>query len=169
LLPDEDDLPPRVTSGVPRELDQLPLDEDAPLDRDFRAASQDEAPGEGGRKKRRRRGSRGGRRRKTQLSDGRIDRAPVADAPADIEAIPGEEDDLPILREIGDALEPVTSDSDRAGPGGRSRRGKKRGGEKRPATGVDPDDEDLPVIPESAAHLDDPRQRDGSRGTTRRW
>src|SRR6185436_10348863 len=29
LLPDEDDLPPRVTSGVPRELDQLPLDEDA--------------------------------------------------------------------------------------------------------------------------------------------
>ncbi|MDZ4771673.1 MAG: Rne/Rng family ribonuclease [Planctomycetota bacterium] len=151
FLPDEDDLLPRAKVGVPRDLDQLPDEEDAPLDLD----AEPHADGMGGGKKRRRRGSRGGRRRKQQLSDGRIERPTRnVDLPAEIEAIPGEEDDLPILTEIGDALDPADSDSERGGserggPAGRSRRGKKRGGDKRPAAHVDADDEDLPVIPES--------------------
>ncbi len=144
LLPDEDDLPPRVTTGVPRELDQIPLDDDA--EAPLREAGPDD-----GRKKRRRRGSRGGRRRKAQLSEGRIERVAPVESPAEIEAIPGEEDDLPILTEIGDALEPIDHDAERAGTGGgRSRRNKKRGGDKRPAAAIDADDDDLPVIPESS-------------------
>jgi len=107
---------------------------------------------------------RGGRRRKQKLAEGRGTRARPTDAPAEIETIPGEEDDLPQLPELPDDAELIRADDSPAeaeseeGPSegrrGRSRRrrGDKRGdkrGEDRASTNEDSDDDEMPSIPES--------------------
>lgn len=173
LLPDEDDFVPRPNAAVPRELDALPefegRFEDEPQSEsdaggETPAFDRPNAPDDGTRKKRRRRGTRGGRRRKQQLSDGRIERAsPVvasahshsnAAQPAEVEAIPGEDDDLPALPELPLEAELLEIDSvqpARAGEGrGRSRR--KKRGEKNQVARVENDDdldEEMPAIPEA--------------------
>ncbi|MBL8857912.1 MAG: Rne/Rng family ribonuclease [Planctomycetes bacterium] len=166
---DEDDIiPVRAPGRVPRELDAFDEDgehagEKEGGDFDPEAAFDDgefaddgrtsEAPGvltPAGGKKRRRRGTRGGRGRKKQSTEARAVATP-SEAPADVETIPGEDDDLPFVAQPG-------SPGDRAGEQGRRSeprtegRGKKRGrrrGARGGASVEDFDDEGAPAVPES--------------------
>ena len=109
--------------GVPRELDAWVLDEGAGEEGaadegvhggDEGAAAEDDevvvaAPGEAeGDDKRRRRGARGGRRRRAKQQKQLVQRA-RDDAPAEVEILPGEPDDLPLLPELPDDAELIDS------------------------------------------------------------
>lgn len=160
--------PPR--GSVPREIDAL--DDDADLALDAVPADDGAQPAHDGEVstavddgKRRRRGNRGGRRRKTRAATGaRADSNPPGAGSSrpnpsrsggrsaqarnekavavEIESIPGEDDDLPLV----EIATPLAPESDARG--GRRRRGRGRG---REAQVADPEsDPDAPrVVPES--------------------
>jgi ribonuclease E len=85
-------------------------------------------------KKRRRRGGRGGRNRADKFA-GRGGPRTIAEpmAPVEVEAIPGEEDDLPLLPDLPLEAEILGAPADDRieAPGGRRSRRKKRGGKRR--------------------------------------
>lgn len=91
--------------------------------------------------KRRRRGSRGGRKRKKKDESA----SGAGEGPAVIEAIPGEEDDLPELPDLPDDAELVESGSSR------SKRGRKKSKRSRGKTKAKADEDDDPPARKKAA------------------
>lgn len=134
--------------SVPREIDAI--DEDLALDAvpaDDGAEPDLAALDDGDGKKRRRRGNRGGRRRKKRGTSGPAERG--GPAPVAIEAIPGEDDDLPLVEVVDDEAAAETTEAPAAEPRGsrRRRRGRARGEGAESDAASDPD---APrVVPES--------------------
>jgi ribonuclease E len=158
-LPDEDDDFAGRSTGVPREIDAHDDEIDIPSAAPSAARSDAGDAGEAGRKKRRRRGSRGGRRRKEKHSPEAVAR--VRELPAEIETIPGEEDDFPELPELPLETELIEPDAfendaperapDRGPRGGRKSR-RKKVGDKRPVREreVEAEEDDEPMqVPEA--------------------
>ncbi len=152
----------RTSAAVPREIDAF--DEDGPeggapvVERD----EQDLGVELGDGKKTRRRGNRGGRRRKKRgTSEPAVRGAPPE--PVELEAIPGEEDDLPLVEQqderqavrarVRPAARPGESDvevADEPRGGARRRRGRGRGRTRDAVEGDAASDPDAPrVVPEA--------------------
>ena len=155
-----------------RDADDTDTDDAAPAEvtsADERGA--DDATGEDGepRKKRRRRGTRGGRKRKKKDTD-----VASGEGPAVIEAIPGEEDDLPELPDLPVETELLDESEEDTGRGRRKKRGRstatkstgsrKKSKSRSRSRSEDDEDDDEGLD----AELDEPRAKRGKAAAVKR-